>query len=72
MALSKRKKKVTSSDDEFFHSMKILDILLDTTINVDLDDPSTSFVLNEYFEKVKSLLLVVKRSKLVRAKLLQR
>ena len=63
------KKKVTSSDDEFFHSIDILELLLDTTMNVDLNDPSTSFVLNEYFEKVKSLLLIVKKSKIKERKI---
>ena len=66
--INETKKQVTFNDDEFFHSIKILDILLDTTINVDLDDPSTSFVLNEYFEKVKSLCLVVKNTKIKESK----
>ena len=56
------KKVVNTNDDEFFHSMQILDILLEMSINVDLNDPTTSFVLNEYCDKIKALMLKVSDS----------
>jgi serine/threonine protein kinase len=50
-------------NNEFFHAVKILYMLVEHSINIDLNDPTTSFVLNEYSDKVKGILVQISKSK---------